>query len=784
MIRLVNLLRPGRAEPDLARELDAHLALVADDLERRGMMPDAARLAARRTLGGVERTKDLHRDARSFAWLDDARQDVRYGARALRRSPGFAAVAIAILAVGIGVNATVFTVTNATLFKAFPLVHRNDRLLYMTSGRGCCVSYPDFEDWRAQAKSFDGMAIVHGVQRTVSDAGGLPEQYEATEVSADTFRVAGQMPMLGRDFVSSDEMPGAPPVAILSYGFWDRRYNKASDIVGQRVRIGGVPTNVIGVMPRGFSFPQKVDLWVPLVPTPEVRQRGNRETWFVFGRLAEGVTTEAARAEMATIGRRLAIAYPDTDRESPPIVSTFDEFFIGPTATLTYQAMWGAVGFVLLIACANLANLLLARSAERSREISVRMALGAGRWRNRPATPRRERDAVERRRVPRLVARRAGRASISARRDSGGHLDQISGGWFDNVLDYSMDGRVLAYLIAISIATGLLFGLAPAGRLWRLDVNATLKDGGHGAPGGRRGHLSRFLVTAELALAIVLLAGAGVMIRSFLNVRQADLGVRADNILTALVSLPSARYPNAAAQTSFFGRLEAGVRGLPGVESAALASQIPGWRARPLPYEAAGSVQPPASNDARRQTVPRLSVSPAYFRTLGASLVSGRDFRESDGAAGSEVAIVNRMFASRQWPGEDPIGKRLRLFDGNVAGPWLSIVGVVSNIVQNDPTRQEFDPLVYSAVPAAARREHVGDRAIGCSSGQPRHGRSPGGARARRRAADFGRAGLPRAAAGASESVPGLHSRVVCDLRRHRAPARLGRPVRGGRAFR
>jgi putative ABC transport system permease protein len=690
LLRLGNLFRPGRAESDLARELDAHLALVADELERRGLTPEDARLAARREFGGVERAKDLHRDARSFAWLDEVRQDVGYALRMLRRSPGFTGVAVVTLAVGIGINAAVFTVTNATLFKGFPLVHRNDRLLYMTSGPGCCVSYPAFEDWRAQAKSFSGMAIVHGVQRTVSDQSGYAEQYEATEVSADTFRVAGQSPMLGRDFSPADETPGARPVAMLSYSFWDRRFSRDPAVIGRSIRISGTPTTVIGVMPHGFSFPQRVDLWVPLVPTADVRRRENRDTWFVFGRLADGVTFEAARAEMATIGRRLEIAYPETDKGFLPVVARFHEFFIGSNATLIYEAMWGAVSFVLLIACANLANLLLARAISRVRETSVRMALGAGRWR-----------IVRQFVLESLMLSAAGgfvgwwiakwgvRAYTVFASGSGLSPD-IRGTWFDNVLDYSPDFRVFAYLAAISIGTGLLFGLAPARRLSKLDVNAALKDGGRGSL-GHGGHLSGLLVAAEMALAIVLLAGAAVMIRSFWNVYTADVGFKAENVVVALLSLTGDRYRTGEAQTAFFDALAARVGTIPGVESVSVGA-LPGGGAQRIPYEVEGAAP---TDDQRRPRLWGSTIGSGYFATLGVSLLSGRDFNDTDRPAALPVLIVNERFANRHWPGQNPLGKRLRLFRGQAPGPWTTVVGIASNVAQNDPLQPDANALVY-----------------------------------------------------------------------------------------
>ncbi len=609
--------------------------------------------------------------------------DIRLSFRTLAKSPGFTAVAVTMLALGIGVNAAVFTLTNAILFKGFPLVDRNDRIVYI-SGNGCCVSYPDFEDYRAQAKSFEGMAIVHGVAKILSDQSGFPARYDATEVSAGTFTLAGQRPVIGRDFTPSDEAPGAQPVAILSYGFWERRYGKDPAVIGQTVRMNGLPTTIIGIMPQGFSFPQTTDLWVPLVQTPNVLKRENRDTWFVFGRLADGVTIETARAEIQTIARRIAAAYPLTNRDFIPRIQNFHEFFIGPNAITLYGSMWGAVGLVLLIACANLANLLLARAIGRSREAAVRIALGAGRWR---------------------IIRQFLIESVML---SG--LGGLAGWWIARwgvrayqlamaskaswlILDYSMDHRILAYLIAISIGTGLLFGLAPAARLSKLDVNSMLKDGSRGATGGGRGkHLSALLVTGEMALAVVLLAGAGVMIRSFLKIYSADVGVKTENILIGSLGLPAEKYPRAESQVSFFDRLKTRLESIPGVESVAIAERLPTSGSRLLPYELAGA---PPVEDQRRPRLSALVIGPSYFQTLGAAVLSGRDFNAFDGASGVPVAIVNQRFASQYWPGEDALGKRLRFFNGKTPEPWLTVVGVASNIVQNDTTRQQFDPLVY-----------------------------------------------------------------------------------------
>jgi putative ABC transport system permease protein len=611
--------------------------------------------------------------------------DVRLSLRTLIKNPGFTAVAVMMLALGIGINATVFTVTDAVLFKGFPLVARNDRLVYI-SGGGCCISYPDFEDYRDQVRSFQGMGITHGVAVVFSDSTGFPENLSVTEVSADTFGLVGQKPIAGRDFTQSDETYGAAPVAILSYGFWESRYGKDPGIIGRTVRMNGTATTFIGVMPKGLSFPQTADMWVPLERTAKVLNRENRDTWFAFGRLRDDATFEAARTEIETIAKRIAIAHPQTNHDFRPVVDHFHQFFIGPNAASIYGSMWGAVGFVLLIACANLANLLLARSVGRSREISIRLALGAGRWR-----------IIRQLLIESLMLAGLGGTLGWWIAKWGVHAYQLAMGrkssWL--ILDYSMDHRVLGYLIAISIATGLLFGVAPAFLLSKLDINSSLKDGARGATGGTRvKHLSSLLVAGEMALAIVLLAGAGVMIRSFLKIHAADMGVNTNNVLIGQVALPAARYPRPDLQISFFERLAASLQAIPGAESVAFATSLPSWPAPKFPYELTG-VQAGDVDELSRPKLGALVISPGYFHTLGAALISGRDFSDLDQPSGLPVAIVNQRFAAQFWPGQDPLGQRLRFLNGKKPEEWRTVVGVVSNIIQNDQTRQRFDPLIY-----------------------------------------------------------------------------------------
>jgi putative ABC transport system permease protein len=615
-----------------------------------------------------------------MSWLGD----VRFSFRTLIDNPGYTLVAVATLALGIGINAAVFTVTNAVLLRGYPGVDPGNRLLYLGTNRG--LSYPDFEDWKAQARSFRGMAVVSngGLRFILNDRSGAPEACDGTELGADTFRVLGQQPIMGRDFAASDETPGAQAVTILTYGFWQRRYAKTASILGKTIRLNGSPTIVIGIMPPGFDFPHhRVDLWVPLAKTPNLRKRETRNLWFAVGRAADGVTIRSAQAEMDTIGRRLESAYPLANRGVHPKVWNFTEAFIGPNAATFYSAIWGAVGFVLLIACANLANLQLARAIGRFREVSIRIALGASRWR---IIRQLLIDSLAISSVGGLFGWMIALGSVHACE----RLANPPSAY--NHWTYALDYRVFAYLVAISIATGLLFGLAPAIRLSRLDVNTTLKDGGRGATGGGSAKsLSSLLVAGEMALAVVLLAGAGLMIRSFWNIYAADLGVRTANILTTAVRLPVARYPDAKAQIAFFEQLAGRLKNIPGVDSVALSDSLPGLYAPRLPYELAGA---PSVDELRRPTISAVTIDPEYFRTVGARLESGREFNDFDGASGIPVAIVNQRFASQFWPGEDSLGKRLRLLD-KTAG-WRTVIGVASNIVQwNAATGQSSDPIVY-----------------------------------------------------------------------------------------
>jgi len=685
MHRLRTLFFGHGVDADIAEEFESHIRMQTEDNVRAGMTPDEARRAAVLKFGAVEAVKESYREQRTLAFLETLRTDCRFAVRMLLKNRRFSALAIVMLAVGIGVNVAVFSVMNGVLFKGFRFVERNERILYIGTqkdGRWCCVSYPDFHDWRTQSKSFEGMGAVADLRITISDNFGVAQIYSATRISANGFEVLGQHPILGRDFVSADELPGAEPVTILAHRFWEQRFGKDPAVIGRVLRINNTPTTVIGVMREGFSFPQNQDLWVPLVPDPVMRLRDVRSLWFAFGGLADGVTKESARAELEGIGAELASAYPQTNAGWVPGPRTFSEFFIGPNASTTYGALWGAVGLVLLIASANLANLMLGRAIGRSREISVRIALGAGRWR---IVRQLLIESVMLSVAGGLCGWWVGKAGVSIYMSMANPPTHT---WSDNLFDFSADHRVLVYFIAISIGTGLLFGLAPALRLSRLDLNTALKID---AAGGNRRRLSALLVTAEMALAVILLAAAGLLMQSFLKVYSADIGIDASRVLSMSLNLPEARYPTRKSAIAFFGDLTRRLEAMPGVESVAIADAFPTAGSRHIGYE----IDRAEEVDKKiLPTVSTVTIGQRYFETMGAKILLGRDFDQFDEASSMPAVIVNERFASKFWPGEDPLGKRVRLFSEK-SPAWQTVVGVVSNIVQNDLNRQEFASLVY-----------------------------------------------------------------------------------------
>ena len=624
-------------------------------------------------------------------------QDVKFGLRTLSKSPGFTGIAVAALALGIGVNATVFSLANAILYKNLPFVD-SDRILYPTSANVKTpraiggISYPELRDLQAQTKSFSAIGASLGCPGNFADAAAFPENYRCRAVTSNTFSLIGQSPILGRDFTPDDEREGATPVAILSYGLWEKRYGKDPSILGRSVRINSVPTTVIGVMPRGLEFPPETQFWQPLIPAGSLLRRNARDL-SPYARLAPGVPAGQARAEIATVGANFARQYPETNREVILQARTFTEVNLKGQIRNVFLTLLGAVGFVLLIACANVANLMLARAVGRSREISIRTALGAGRWR-----------VIRQLLVESILLSIAGGAfgiliaQWGTRAFDAAVIPTGKPAW----IDFSIDYRALAYFGAITLVSGIIFGLAPALRLARMDISSGLKEGGQGSGlGSRRHYLANSLVAAEIALSVVLLVGAGLMIRSFLNAYESPAGYDTSRILTFRLDPSPAKYPKNADAAALYQRVTEQVAAIPGVESVALTSSLVGNGLMNVGFELEGA---PPADERRRPSSLAMTVGLNYFDALRIQPVAGRTFNTTDTATAAASAVINRGFAQTHFANRNPIGARIHIFDRTAAGQWVTIVGIVPDITQTDFTHTASDPLVYFAFPQKPQR--------------------------------------------------------------------------------
>jgi predicted permease len=606
-------------------------------------------------------------------------QDLRFALRLLVKERWFSAVAITALALGIGLNATVFTLVNAVLIRGLPF--RDSQDLYMLSwqakrGRSN-VSYPEFTEWRDQSRVFAGLGGWIGNNMTISDDRGLPEQARGTFLTANSFAVVGQQPLLGRDFGPQDERRGTDRAVIIGYGLWRNRYGGDSQVIGKLTRVNGEPAVIVGVMPEGMMFPQNSEIWAVFIPTAQQERR----TWRglnVFGRVRPGVSRREAVAELSTIAGRIRSQYPkDYEELTGASIETFNERFNGGPIRGIFLAMMGAVAFVLLIACANVANLLLSRSASRAREVAVRLALGATRWR------------VVRQLLVESVLLGAvggllglGIAIFGVRAFDRAVTDTGKPYWIQFTIDYT----VVGFLAAICLLTGILFGLAPALHVSRTNVHGVLKEGGRGtAGGGRVRWLTGTMVVVEVALTLVLLVGAGLMIRSFLNLYRMDVGMRTEGLLAMQLQLAGDKYQKPEARRAFYDRLQPRLSAVPGAEHVTLTTSIPPFGAGRRPVEFDGRPTPKIDD---APTVGTVTISPSFFDVAGVSVVRGRGFTDADGRPGAENVVINEHMVSEHFKGEDPIGKRFRFMqpppapgEPPAAPPvWRTVIGVVPTI--------------------------------------------------------------------------------------------------------
>ena len=611
--------------------------------------------------------------------IGDIGQDLRYGLRMLARSPSFTFVAVLALALGIGANSAIFSVVNTVLLR--PLPYKSPDAIMTVWEETTHLGFPfntpspaNFIDWRDQNTVFEGMSAM--AQKHFNLTGmGEPERFDGRRVSANLFDLLGVEPVLGRTFRPEEDQPGSR-VVILSHGVWQRRFGADPGVIGRAITLNGESFTVVGVMPRSVTLPSMDgwtdQLWVPIAFTSEeATQRGNHYLE-VIARIKPGTSQKQAQAEMDTIGARLAQQYPEHNTRIGITVKSLHEQIVGDIRP-ALLVLLGAVGFVLLIACANVANLLLARAAVRQKEIALRLALGASRAR------------LTRQFLTESVL-------LAAFGGAGGLLLSYTGLTVlrtlipENVSQgqaIAIDAKVLIFTAVVSLVTGLIFGLAPATQASNFNLNETLKEGGRDSGGGSRGNRIRsLLVVSEVAVSFLLLVGAGLLISSFVHLRKLDPGYRVDHLLTLKVVLPESKYPDKERRAPFYRELIRRVQTLPGVESAAVASNLPlTYSGDSMPIGVEGRPDPPP--DQMADVILR-TVSPGYFSTMGIPLVEGRDFTENDKPESVRVVVISEKTARRYWPNESPIGKRLKPGSTTSESPWLEVIGVVKDVRQNE----------------------------------------------------------------------------------------------------
>ena len=679
--RIRGLFSKHRRDADLDDEFAAHLDLLTQENIRRGMTREEARYAARREFGGVEQIKEIYRERRGLPMLETFLQDLRYGARMLRKNPGFTAIAILTLALGIGANTAIFSVVNSLLLT--PPHYKQPEQLVMVweqkpSGNWFqgSVSPANYFQWVDHNTVFDQIAVSYDDHANLTANNSDPEQLAYQGVSANLLSMLGTEPILGRTFSAQDAVPGNSDVAILSFGLWQRRFGGDRSVIGRKIQLDGNPCTVIGVMPRGFqlfikrgSFTgEQSELWSPIPFTAKSRVPRGRYL-IAVARLKAGVSLAQAQSQMDALSLALQKQWPDFDKGWSVQLVPLKEQLVG-NLRQPLLILLGAVAFVLLMGCTNVANLLLGRAAGRQREVAVRVALGA-----------------DRKRVIRQLLTES--LLLSGLGGTAGLLLAVWGTRAllalgpKNMLAVApavVDWRVLIFTMAISLATGILFGLGPSLVALSSDLSKTLKEGGRDASSGRRGNrLRAVLVIAELALAVVILVGAGLCMRSFYLLNSVDPGFNPRNLLTMKLSLPNASYKDDAKKLAFFQQLRDRTAALPGVISASADS----W----LPFTTLGAATGfqieghPKMSDADQPVTDVRVIEPDYFRTMRIPLVNGREFNAQEASVQSHVVIVNQALATRYFPNENAIGKRITVGMGGQTekNPSL-IVGVAADV--------------------------------------------------------------------------------------------------------
>jgi putative ABC transport system permease protein len=684
LIRLIGVIVPRRLRADWRQEWEAELR------HREALLAEWERLDFRHKLDLLRRSASAFWDA---LWLqpkrleDEMLQDLRFGVRMLLKNPGFTLIAVFTLALGIGANTAIFSVVNAVVLRPlpYPEPERLIRLWESNPGRGWpefSASAPNYEDWRKQQSVWEQLAAYEFATFNFTGS-GEPERVAALSVTANLFPALEVAPALGRNFLPEEEQAGRNRVAILSDGLWQRRFGADPGLIGRQIQLSGESYTVVGVMPPRFQLTPGTELWVPLVVDPAAAPwHANRShhNLHVIGRLKPGVNLRQAQVAMDTLARQLEQQYPKSNAGWGVRLRTFYDWMVPEQIRKSMLVLFAAVGFVLLIACANVANLLLARASTRQREMAVRAALGASRLRV----------------MRQLLTESLLLAGL------GGLVGALLAFWGARILkagtvlniprlnETSLDLRVLGFTLIVSLLTGLIFGLAPAWQASKLDLNETLKEGGRSGGSGVRHRLRGALVVGEVALALVLLLSAGLMVRSFANLQNVPLGFAPENVLTMQINLPGSKYGEKAQRVNFYKQLPERLRATPGVTGVAAVTQLPLFSGASWAQEITLEGGEAAPSDAKL-SAGTFAVTPRYFETMGIPLLQGRDFTEQDNGDTTLNYIVSESFARRFWPNENPLGKRFRTGAFDLFG---TVVGVVGN-VRNVSLESEGGPAFY-----------------------------------------------------------------------------------------
>lgn len=683
-LRLRSLFKRNQVEQELSEELQDHLDhLIAENIAR-GKSHSEARAAAMRAMDGLEQQKEACRDTRRVNYIEDLVQDIRFGMRMLRTNIGLTTVAVVTLALGVGAATSIFSVVNSVLFRPLPF-HEPDRLVVLReaipnlAAGNFPVSAPDVADFRRLNTVFEDVGAFLSESMDLSGA-GAPLRVDATRTSAAVFRLLQVSPHAGRIFTDEEDAIGNN-VAILGYSLWQSRYAGDPAIVGKTIHLDRQPYEVIGVMPRDFEFPPKglkdsepADVWVPIAFTPaESSARGDNFNCGVMARLKPGVTLGAANSNVELVASQIKQQfYPAAAQqfELKASVTPLHEFLVGNTRKLLWLLL-GAVGVLLLIACANVANLLLAHGTARQKEIAVRVALGAAR-------PRLVRQVLVESTLLGLLGGTCGYLSAFAGVEA---LTRLAAPILPRMQQVQIDTSVLAFALALSFCCGLLFGLVPALASTRTDVNEALKDAGRSAStGGGQRRLRDAFVVLQMALALLLVTSSGLLVRSFIRAKDTDAGIRSENVLTFSIGLPKSEYRSLPQIEGFFDRLRTDSQAIPGVISVAMSSDLPLNSSWTHGFTVEGHE---AEQRDGLPLGPHTLVDTNYFQTLGIPLISGRLFNETEMLGKSNVVIISKGMAERYWRGENPIGGRIKWGTPESHAPWLTVVGVVGDTKQN-----------------------------------------------------------------------------------------------------